>query len=83
VICGSAVPGLSREVLPGGLFACATHIGPHAAIGLTGHALLTWCAERGEVPLGSVREVYLTNPMKTAPAQLVTELMLHVEDHTS
>jgi GyrI-like small molecule binding domain len=81
MVSDNAIGGLESEVLPGGLFATAAHIGPYAHIGLTAHGLLTWCAERGVTPVGNIREVYMTNPNDYPPAQLVTELMIHVEDH--
>ncbi|MEV0387966.1 MerR family transcriptional regulator [Nonomuraea sp. NPDC050643] len=63
-------------VLPGGVFACATHVGPYDQMPLTAHALLAWCAERGRVPWGPLREVYVSDPAVVAPEELVTELMV-------
>ncbi|MBA9001840.1 MerR family transcriptional regulator [Thermomonospora cellulosilytica] len=68
------------EILPGGTFATATHVGPYDRIDLTGHGLLAWCGERGHTPAGPVREVYLTVPGDTPPEHLVTELMIRLED---
>ncbi|NUT91838.1 MAG: MerR family transcriptional regulator [Saccharothrix sp.] len=64
------------EVLPGGTFACATHVGPYDQVPLTAHALLTWCVEHGHPPRGPIREVYVSDPATTAPDHLVTHLML-------
>ncbi|GAA0939948.1 MerR family transcriptional regulator [Nonomuraea longicatena] len=81
VLPGGAVPaGLDLEVLPGGGFACATHVGPYEQISLTAHALLAWCAEHGCPVSGPLREVYVSDPATTAPERLVTHLMICVEE---
>ncbi|MEV5556833.1 MerR family transcriptional regulator [Nonomuraea wenchangensis] len=67
------------EALPGGTFACATHVGPYDQIMLTTHALLAWCAERGHPLRGPVREVYVSDPATTEPDRLVTHLMLPLD----
>jgi effector-binding domain-containing protein len=67
------------RVLPGGSFACATHVGPYDQISLTAHAVLAWCAERRHVVRGPVREVYVSDPAVTPPEQLVTHLMVALE----
>lgn len=64
------------RVLPGGLFACATHVGPYEQISLTAHAVLAWCAERRRVVRGPIREVYVSDPAVTSPEELVTRLMI-------
>jgi DNA-binding transcriptional MerR regulator len=74
------VPGTTAELLPGGPHACATHVGPYDQIQLTAHALLAWCADRGHAPSGPVREVYLNDPRSTEPDQLVTHLMIALEE---
>ncbi|MGN9914491.1 GNAT family N-acetyltransferase [Phytohabitans sp. LJ34] len=68
------------ETLPGGTFASATHVGPYDQISLTAHAVLAWCAERGHPLRGPIREVYVSDPAVTAPEQLVTHLMIPLED---
>jgi hypothetical protein len=73
-------PGLRADVLPGGTFAVATHVGPYDQIALTAHALLAWCAERGRAPAGPIREVYLSDPATTPPERLVTNLMIPLEE---
>jgi hypothetical protein len=73
-------PERCPDVLPGGSFASATHVGPYEHIGLTAHALLAWCAEHGHVPTGPLREVYASDPRSTRPEQLVTHLMLNAPD---
>jgi DNA-binding transcriptional MerR regulator len=69
------------EVLPGGSFACATHVGPYDQVSLTAHAVLAWLAERGHPMRGPLREVYVSDPATTEPDQLVTHLMIPVEEH--
>ncbi|MGN9845808.1 MerR family transcriptional regulator [Nonomuraea sp. H19] len=67
-------------VLPGGVFACATHVGPYDQISLTAHAVLAWCAERRHPMRGPLREVYVSDPAVTAPDRLVTHLMICLEE---
>ncbi|MEU4834853.1 MerR family transcriptional regulator [Streptosporangium sp. NPDC023615] len=74
------VPGTSEDVLPGGPFASATHVGPYDQISLTAHALLAWIGERGHTPRGPLREVYVSDPATTPPDRLVTHLMIGLED---
>jgi DNA-binding transcriptional MerR regulator len=74
------VAGTSREVLGGGLFAVATHVGPYDQPALTTHALLAWTGEHGHTVGGGLREVYVSDPQHTAPEQLVTQLMIKVEE---
>ncbi|MGW0589134.1 MerR family transcriptional regulator [Streptosporangium sp. NPDC002607] len=74
------VPGTSPDVLPGGLYASVTHVGPYHQIPLTAHALLAWVGERGHTPEGPLREVYVSNPATTPQDRLVTHLMIKLED---
>jgi effector-binding domain-containing protein len=74
------VAGTAREVLGGGLFAVATHVGPYDQLSLTIHALLAWIGEHGHTVGGGLREVYLSDPQQTAPEQLVTHLMVKVKE---
>ncbi|MEV6522456.1 MerR family transcriptional regulator [Longispora sp. NPDC051575] len=76
----AAVRADGADLLPGGTFACATHVGPYDQITLTGHALLSWCAARGHPPTGPLREVYVSDPATTAPEHLVTHLMVPLEE---
>lgn len=71
---------LSEGLLAGGLFAAATHVGPYHQISLTAHALLAWIGERGHVPTGEIREVYLSDPRRTAEEHLITQLMIKIEE---
>ncbi|MEV1000998.1 MerR family transcriptional regulator [Nonomuraea sp. NPDC050202] len=74
--------GVEVGVLPGGVFACATHVGPYDQISLTAHAVLAWCAERRHVVRGAIREVYVSDPAVTAPEELVTRLLVCVEEES-
>ncbi|GAA2857530.1 hypothetical protein GCM10010517_15900 [Streptosporangium fragile] len=67
-------------MLPGGRFAGATHVGPYGQIGLTAHALLSWCAERRRPVRGPIREVYVSDPATTPPDRLSTHLMIPLEE---
>ncbi|WP_066951329.1 MerR family transcriptional regulator [Microtetraspora fusca] len=73
-------PGTRPDILPGGTFARAVHVGPYDQISLTAHALLAWCAERGHPPAGPLREVYIDDPAVTPPERLVTHLMIPLAD---
>ncbi|GAA4632227.1 hypothetical protein GCM10023196_064770 [Actinoallomurus vinaceus] len=77
----TAVAGTSADVLPGGLFASATHVGPYDQIDLTAHALLAWTGDRGHTPVGPLREVYVSDPTSTPPERLVTHLMIRLEEY--
>ncbi|MGI5291018.1 MerR family transcriptional regulator [Nonomuraea polychroma] len=72
--------GAEVEVLPGGVFACATHVGPYEQISLTAHAVLAWCAERRHGVRGPIREVYVSDPALTPPESLTTDVMVAVEE---
>ncbi|WP_277308489.1 GyrI-like domain-containing protein [Spongiactinospora sp. TRM90649] len=77
---GEPPPRTEPGVLPGGVFACATHIGPYQHVSLTAHALFAWCATRGHQGTGPVREVYLSDPAVTEPGRLITRIMIELED---
>ena len=80
-IAGMSIPVTpSVAVLPGGRFACATHVGAYEQMSLTVHGLLAWCAERGQAVRGPVREVYVSDPAVTAPGELVTEVLVRLDD---
>jgi DNA-binding transcriptional MerR regulator len=80
VVVDAERAGVDTEVLPGGSFACATHVGQYDQISLTAHAVLAWCAERGHPLRGPIREVYVSDPATTEPDRLVTHLMIPVEE---
>ncbi|TDD21681.1 MerR family DNA-binding transcriptional regulator [Actinomadura sp. KC06] len=68
------------DVLPGGSFASAVHVGPYEEIPLTVHGVLAWFGDYGHVPAGPVREVYLNDPATTPPEHLETRVQIRVED---
>lgn len=68
------------DLLPGGRFAAALHIGPYEEIALTVHGVLAWFGDYGHTPAGPVREVYLDDPATTPPERLETRVMIRVED---
>ncbi|MET9344723.1 MerR family transcriptional regulator [Nonomuraea sp. NPDC003804] len=80
LVTGEPIAGTRPRVLPGGRFAQATHVGPYDQVTLTAHALLAWCAERGQAAGGPIREVYVSDPARTPPDQLVTHLQIPLED---
>ncbi|TDC49673.1 MerR family DNA-binding transcriptional regulator [Actinomadura sp. KC345] len=68
------------DLLPGGAFASARHVGPYEEISLTVHGVLAWFGDYGHTPAGPVREVYLNDPATTPPERLETRVMVRVED---
>ncbi|WP_327581965.1 MerR family transcriptional regulator [Nonomuraea sp. NBC_00507] len=72
--------GAEVQVLPGGVFACATHVGPYEQISLTAHAVLAWCAERRHAVAGPIRELYVSDPALTSPEELTTDVMVAMEE---
>ncbi|QFY09720.1 MerR family transcriptional regulator [Nonomuraea phyllanthi] len=77
---GDGAGGAEVRVLRGGRFASVTHVGPYDQISLTAYALLAWCAERRCGVRGPLREVYVSDPAVTAPDDLVTHLMIGLEE---
>lgn len=71
--------GVRAEVLAGGVFAAARHVGPYDQIPLTASAVLAWCGERRLVAL-EVREVYVSDPAVTAPDRLETDVLVRFEE---
>jgi len=76
----AAVDEAGGDVLAGGQFAQVTHVGPYDQIGLTAHGLLAWFAARGLTPTGPIREAYVSDPMSTPAAELITHLLLPLEE---
>ncbi|WP_242883294.1 MerR family transcriptional regulator [Actinomadura litoris] len=68
------------DLLPGGLFAAATHVGPYEEIQLTVYGVLAWIGDHGHAPGGPVREVYLDDPAATEPERLRTQVLIRLED---
>lgn len=80
---GKGVPGLEFEVLPGGLVAETMHIGPYVQLPLAYHALFAAIHERGLRPQAPVREAYLVGPTEAPKAELVTQLIIPVQENTA
>ncbi|MFI7613514.1 GyrI-like domain-containing protein [Nonomuraea terrae] len=80
LVSDEPVDGAELDMLSGGRFARATHVGPYDQIGLTAHALLSWCAERRHPVRGPIREVYVSDPGTTPPDRLITHLMIPLEE---
>jgi effector-binding domain-containing protein len=76
----TAAEGSDVRILPGGLAAVATHVGPYEDLALAYQGLFAWIYERGHRPSGPVREGYLADPSTSEPAQLVTRLVVPLED---
>ena len=73
------VPGIVRLVRrPAQRVAWLVHHGPHEEEGPSLAALYAFVAEQGLVPDGPHTEVYVTDPTRTAPADLRTELRVPV-----
>ncbi|MFI0486818.1 GyrI-like domain-containing protein [Actinomadura sp. 9N215] len=68
------------DLLSGGSFASAVHVGPYEEIPLTVHGVLAWFGDYGHTPAGPVREVYLNDPATTPPEHLQTRVQIRVED---
>ncbi|MFI2369444.1 MerR family transcriptional regulator [Streptomyces sp. NPDC018833] len=80
---GEGTPGLEFEVLPGGPAAETTHIGPYAQLPLAYNALFSAIHERGLRPQAPVREAYLVGPAEAPQEELVTRLIIPVQENTA
>ncbi|MBH5333869.1 MerR family transcriptional regulator [Streptomyces pactum] len=76
----AAPPGLERQVLPGGPVVETVHTGPYAQLPLAYHALLATVHERGLRPLAPAREAYLVGPAEAPPEELMTRVVIAVEE---
>ena len=86
VRAGTRVRGkVALKELPGGTFAVTTHHGDYTSIGRTYAALFARIVTQGvggkTYRLGDPpsREIYLNDPRKTRPADLITEVWMPVE----
>ena len=64
--------------MEGAEVAATMHKGPFQEVGGTIHALEAWIAENGYQIVGPYEEVYLTEPDKTPPEELLTEVRFPV-----
>ncbi|MGI5271850.1 MerR family transcriptional regulator [Nonomuraea sp. CA-218870] len=71
--------GVGVEVLAGGVFAAARHVGPYDQIPLTVSGVLAWCGER-RLAASQVREVYVSDPAVTSPDRLVTDVLVRFDE---
>ncbi|MEL5955242.1 GyrI-like domain-containing protein [Streptomyces sp. CLV115] len=77
---GEGMPGLEGELLPGGLVVETMHMGPYARLPLAYHALFAAIHERGLRPQGPVREAYLVGPAEAPQEELMTRLIIPVQE---
>jgi effector-binding domain-containing protein len=63
------------RVLPGGLAASTIHAGSYDEIGMAYRAIAAWIQEHGHEIAGPPREIYLSDPATTAPADYRTEIV--------
>ncbi len=60
--------------LPGGPMARITHKGPYEKAAAAYRQLFAWIAENHKKVAGPTREVYLNDPRKVSPEELLTEI---------
>ncbi|MET9662508.1 GyrI-like domain-containing protein [Streptomyces sp. NPDC006510] len=77
---GQGPPGLRLEALPGGLAAETVHIGPYTQLPLAYNALFAAIHERGLRPQAPVREAYLVGPTEAPQEELMTRLIIPVQE---
>jgi effector-binding domain-containing protein len=70
--------GLGVKKVEGAEVAATTHKGPYDQVGATYGALAGWIAENGYEIVGPSEEVYLSDPDKTPPEELLTEIRFPV-----
>ncbi|MBT2364131.1 MerR family transcriptional regulator [Streptomyces sp. ISL-10] len=72
--------GVEFEVLPGGPVAETVHIGPYAQLPLAYNALFAAIHERGLRPQAPVREACLVGPTEAPQEELMTRLIIPVQE---
>jgi AraC family transcriptional regulator len=70
--------GLGLKKVEGARVASTIHKGPFAQVGHTIHALEAWIAANGYEIVGPYEEIYLTDPGKSTPEELLTEVRFPV-----
>ncbi|MFE5919280.1 MerR family transcriptional regulator [Streptomyces sp. NPDC056468] len=68
------------EVLSGGPVAETVHVGPYAQLPLAYNALFAAIHERGLHPTAPVREAYLVGPAEAPPEELLTRLVIPIQE---
>ncbi|GLZ81312.1 hypothetical protein Afil01_61190 [Actinorhabdospora filicis] len=80
---GPVRPTPAPLVLPATRAAVTLHHGPYNQLSLAYYAVLSWIHERGLRPVGPARESYLVTPGEAAPEELITRVVIPVEDPNS
>ncbi|MFJ9849423.1 MerR family transcriptional regulator [Streptomyces sp. NPDC101150] len=80
---GGGAAGLEFAALAGGPVAETVHIGPYAQLPLAYNALFAAIHERGLRPLAPVREAYLVGPAEAPREELMTRLIIPVQESTA
>jgi len=70
--------GLGVKRVEGAQVASTMHKGPFHKVGETYAALVGWIMENGYEIIGSAEEIYLSEPEKTPPEELLTEVRFSV-----
>ncbi len=70
--------GLGVKKVEGAQVASTMHKGPYDGVGATYGALAGWIAENGYQIVGPSEELYLSDPDKTPPEELLTEVRFPV-----
>ncbi|TEU02824.1 MAG: AraC family transcriptional regulator [Dehalococcoidia bacterium] len=84
-IAGDVAPGgpdergLGIKKVEAAEVAATMHKGPYDQVGATYGALAGWIAENGYEIVGPSEEVYLSDPGKTAPEELLSEIRFPVK----
>jgi effector-binding domain-containing protein len=73
-------PEVRGREIPGGTCASVIYKGPYSGIGDAFAALEAMVGERGLIPCGPKREVYLNDPDEVAPEDLLTEVQFPVRE---
>ncbi len=60
--------------IPGGKMAKIVHKGPYDRVGETYGRLFEWMGRTGKAPRGPFREIYLNDPTKVTPEEILTEI---------
>ncbi|MEU8990615.1 MerR family transcriptional regulator [Streptomyces sp. NPDC048558] len=71
------------EVLPGGPVAETVHVGPYAQLPLAYNALFAAIHERGLHPKAPAREACLVGPAEAPPEDLLTRLIIPIQESTA
>ena len=71
----AANSGVKLAEIPGGRAACVMHKGPYSDVHAAYDALQTWMTANRARPAGPPREVYLNEPDKVSPEELLTEVV--------